>query len=54
MGNAKPPTWSKKPRRNIYGLNEKNQKFLEDYLSKKIENNILRYIAKDIEIDLNI
>ena len=43
-----------KPKRNIYGLNENNQKFLEDYLSKKIENNILRFIAKDIEIELNI
>ena len=54
MGNAKPPARLKKPRRNIYGLNEANQQFLEDYLSKKIENNLLRYIAKDIEIDLNI
>ena len=54
MGNAKPPARLKKPRRNIYGLNEANQQFLEDYLSKKIENNLLRYIAKDIKIDLNI
>ena len=54
MGNAKPPARLKKPRRNIYGLNETNQQFLEDYLSKKIENNILRYVAKDIKINLNI
>lgn len=43
-----------RPKRNIYGLNDKNQKFVQDYLSKKIENNILRFVAKDIEIDLNI
>ena len=52
MGHAKKR--GNKPKRNIYGLNNNNQKFLEDYLSKKIENNILRFIAKDIEIDLNI
>ena len=52
MGHAKKR--GNKPKRNIYGLNNDNQKFLEDYLSKKIENNILRFIAKDIEIDLNI
>jgi len=52
MGHAKKR--GNKPKRNIYGLNDGNQKFLEDYLSKKIENNILRFIAKDIEIDLNI
>tara|TARA_R110002020_G_C15823905_1_gene733429 strand:- start:11 stop:487 length:477 start_codon:yes stop_codon:yes gene_type:complete len=54
MGNANPPNKSRKPRRNIYGLNEDNQQFVEDYLENKIENNILRFIAKDIEIDLNI
>ena len=54
MGNAKPSSKSGKPRRNIYGLNNSNQKFVEDYLSKKIENNIFRFIAKDIEIDLNL
>ena len=43
-----------KPKRNIYGLNNDNQKFLEDYLSKKMQNNILRFVAKDIEIELNI
>tara|TARA_S200002703_G_scaffold160085_1_gene176800 strand:+ start:7960 stop:8436 length:477 start_codon:yes stop_codon:yes gene_type:complete len=54
MGNAKPNAKSGKPRRNIYGLNNSNQQLVEDYLSKKIENNILRFVAKDIEIDLNI
>tara|TARA_Y100000592_G_scaffold43276_1_gene68767 strand:+ start:7464 stop:7937 length:474 start_codon:yes stop_codon:yes gene_type:complete len=44
----------KKPKRNIIGLNDKNQQFVEDYFSKKIENNILRYVAKDIKINLDI
>jgi len=52
MGHAKKR--GNKPRRNIYGLNNSNQQLVEDYLSKKIENNILRFVAKDIEIDLNI
>lgn len=42
----------KRPKRNIYGLNEKNQQFVEDYLAKKMEDNILKYVAKDIEIKL--
>ena len=52
MGHAKEQR--NKPKRNIYGLNDKNQQFVEDYLENKIENNILRFVAKDIEIDLNI
>ena len=43
-----------RPKRNIFGLNDKNQKFIEDYLSKKIEDNIFKFSAKDIEIILNI
>ncbi len=43
-----------KAKRNIYGLNENNQQFVEDYLAKKIEDNILRYVAKDIIIDMDI
>ena len=43
-----------KPKRNIYGLNDKNQQFVEDYLAQKLENNILRFVAKDIKIDLEI
>lgn len=43
-----------KPKRNIYGLNDKNEQFVEDYLAQKIENNILRFVAKDIKIDLEI
>tara|TARA_R100001594_G_scaffold84635_1_gene119153 strand:- start:1937 stop:2479 length:543 start_codon:yes stop_codon:yes gene_type:complete len=54
MGNAKPPKWTKKPRRNIYGLNQDNQNFIEDYLAKKIENNIFKYVAKDIKLDLKL
>jgi hypothetical protein len=43
-----------KAKRNIYGLNENNQQFVEDYLTKKIEDNISRYVAKDIIIDMDI
>ena len=54
MGNANPPARLKKPRRNIYGLNDKNQKFIEDYLAKKMEDSILKFVAKDIKIKLEL
>ena len=50
MGHSK--ARGKKPKRNIYGLNEKNLQFIEDYFAKKIEDNILKYVAKDIDIKL--
>jgi len=41
-----------KPKRNIYGLNDKNQQFVEDYLAKKVGDNIAKFAEKDIEINL--
>ena len=37
---------------NIYGLNDKNQQFVEDYLAKKVGDNIAKFAEKDIEINL--
>tara|TARA_R100000231_G_scaffold62356_1_gene50677 strand:- start:1036 stop:1521 length:486 start_codon:yes stop_codon:yes gene_type:complete len=42
-----------RPKRNIYGLNQKNKNFIAEYFSKKFENNISKYVAKDIEIKLD-
>jgi len=41
-----------KPKRNIYGLNDKNQQFIENYFAKKMEKNISKFAEKDIEIKL--
>ncbi len=43
-----------RPKRNIYGLNDKNQQFIEDYFSKKLDSNIKKFTLKDINIELNI
>ena len=43
-----------RPKRNIIGLNDRNNQFVVNYFTKKIDNNILKFIAKDIKIDLDI
>ena len=54
MGNAKPPARLKKPRRNIYGLNEKNTQSIQDFIESKYNSKIKRFVADILEIDLNI
>ena len=43
-----------KPKRNIYGLNEKNQEFVKDYISDKIDQRILKFSKKRIIIDIKV
>jgi len=54
MGNAKPPARLKKPRRNIYGLNEKNEKKIQEFIESKYDTKIKRFIAEIIEFDINV
>mgnify|MGYP003645505024 CR=1 FL=1 len=53
-GNARPPARLKKPRRNIYGLNEKNEKKIQEFIESKYDTKIKRFIAEIIEFDINV
>ena len=54
MGNAKPPARLKKKRRNIYGLNEPNTAFIQEFIESKYNSKIKRFVAKALEIDIKI
>jgi len=54
MGNAKPPARFKKPRRNIYGLNEKNTQSIQDFIESKYNSKIKKFVAEIIEFDINV
>lgn len=41
-----------KNKRNVYGLNDKNQKVVSDYFDNIIGRNIIKFNKKDIIIDL--
>ena len=43
-----------KPKRNIYGLNNKNQEFVKDYINDEIDENITKYFKKKIIIDVKV
>ena len=48
-GNAKG-----KKRRNVYGLNDKNQKFVQKFFRDEIDDRILKFSRKKIEFELKI
>jgi hypothetical protein len=48
-GNAKG-----KKRRNVYGLNNKNEEFVKDFFDKEIDDRIIKFSKKDIIIDLKL
>ena len=54
MGNAKPPARLKKKRRNIYGLNEPNTAFIQEFIESKYNSKIKRFVAEVLEIDIKI
>ena len=54
MGNAKPPARLKKKRRNIYGLNEPNTAFIQEFIESKYNSKIKRFVEKALEIDIKI
>ena len=43
-----------KPKRNIIGLNEKNQQFVKDFISKEIDDRIIKFNKKKIKFDIKI
>ena len=48
-GNAKG-----KKRRNVYGLNNKNEDFVQEFFRDEIDDRIFRFNKKDIVIDLKV
>ena len=54
LGNANPPKRLKKPRRNIYGLNNGNQEFVQTFVDDKIDKNIKIFSRKTIKFEINI
>ena len=44
----------KKPKRNIYGLNDKNQQYVKDYISNEIDDRIVKFNKKDIVFDIKL
>ena len=54
LGNANPPKKLKKPRRNIYGLNDKNWKFAGDFIADEIDLNIFKFSRKSIIMDVKV
>lgn len=54
MGNAKPPARLKKKRRNIYGLNEKNTAFIQEFMESKYNTKIKRFVADILEFDISV
>ena len=43
-----------KPKRNIYGLNAKNENFANNFIEDEINSNIFKFNRKSIKIDLKI
>lgn len=54
MGNAKPPARLKKASRNIYGLNEPNTAFIQEFIESKYNSKIKRFVAEVLEFDIKI
>ena len=43
-----------KNKRNVYGLNDKNVKFVRDFFAKEIDQRIIKFNKKKIIIDLKV
>lgn len=43
-----------KPKRNIYGLNDKNQQYVKDYISSEIDERIVKFNKKDIVFNIEL
>ena len=41
-----------KPKRNIYGLNKKNEQFVKDFIEEEIDDRIVKFHKKKIIIDI--
>ena len=54
LGNANPPKKLKKPRRNIYGLNDKNWEFAGDFIADEIDLNIFKFSRKSIIMNVKV
>jgi len=54
LGNANPPTKTNKPRRNIYGLNDKNWEFARDFIDDEIDQKILKFNRKKVFFDIKV
>ncbi len=44
----------KKPKRNIYGLNNKNQEFVKNYIEENIDERIIKFYKKKIIFDVKV
>ena len=54
LGNANPPQQTNKPRRNIYGLNDKNWEFARDFIDDEIDQKILKFNLKKVFFDIKV
>ena len=54
LGNANPPGKTNKPRRNIYGLNDKNWEFARDFIDKEVDRKILKFNRKKVFFDIKV
>jgi hypothetical protein len=54
LGNANPPAKTKKPRRNIYGLNDKNWEFARNFIDDEIDQRILKFNLKKVFFDIKV
>ena len=43
-----------KPKRNIYGLNQKNEQFVKDFIDKEIDDRIIKFHKKKIIFDIKV
>ena len=43
-----------KPKRNIYGLNNKNQEFVKNYIEENIDERIVKFYKKKIIFDVKV
>lgn len=43
-----------KPKRNIYGLNKKNEQFVKDFIDKEIDDRIIKFHKKKIIFDIKV
>ena len=41
-----------KPKRNIYGLNKKNEQFVRDFIEEEIDERIIKFYKKRIIFDI--
>ena len=54
LGNANPPHQTNKPRRNVYGLNDKNWEFARDFINDEIDQRILKFNLKKVFFDIKV